>query len=115
VCVCDLMKKSKQAKEVLSVIDPDNQFAHTNDLDSIIVYKYFTVYFKDDFLNESVERLHVFNHITGIKNIIKEESTQSNTLCVYINKSFSINHKVINIHIGKMRGVTRFLLKREIE
>ena len=57
------MKKSKQAKGVLNVIDPDNQFAHTNKLQSIQVYKYFTVYFKDDFLNESVERLHVMQQI----------------------------------------------------
>jgi hypothetical protein len=108
------MKKAKQAKEVLSLIDPENRFAHTNDLDSIRVVNYITIYFKDDFLNESPERIFVMQQIIRIKKEI-EKHTQYNTLCVYINKNFSINHKVINIHIGKMKGVTRFLLKREIE
>lgn len=97
------------------MIDPDYQFAHTNDLDSIRVYKYFVIYFKDDFLDESAERLHVIKQITEIKNLIKKESTQSNTLCIYIAKNVSINYKSINIYIGKIKGVTRFLLKREIE
>lgn len=103
------MKKSKQTIGVLGVVDPEHRFAHTKDLDSIIVHKSFRIFFKDDFLNDPVERVTIISSLGYIKNIIEEDEVQNNTLCVHINKN------VIIVHIGKMKGITRFLLKREIE
>lgn len=104
------MKKSKQTIGVLGVIDPEHQFAHTKDLDSIIVHKSFRIFFKDDFLNDPLERIKFLSSLSYVKNIIKEDDeAQNNTLCLCIDKNVTI------IYIGKMKGITRFLLKREIE
>ena len=66
------MKRSQRTEGILGMIDPDHQFAHTKDLESIIVHNSFRIFFKDDFLNDPDERIALLS-LSYIKTIIQEE------------------------------------------
>jgi hypothetical protein len=98
-------------KAVLNVIDPFNQFTHTTKLDSMTsIYRGFSIFFTHNVLEDSVQRIRFMCQLAHVKKEIEKE-VDCNMLCARI----ILNHSAIQICVGKMKHVTHFLLKREIE